>query len=360
MDRYAWVSEENFFTGLSLCQILPGANAVSLIVFLGYSISRSLGALLAAICFLTPAFVLMTVLSAVYFLYGQVPLAKELFLGLDAVVVALLANALLTLGRPAIKEWRAALIAVFGFIFVVVLRKFPLAIIAVVFCSALLGFLLNRQPQSGAGKSSPQAGNRAAWSPRWFWPGCLLFALLVTVVLVLTQRAASTQLFLALLRVGVFTFGGGYMSIPLFQHEAVLVHHWLTVPDFLAGIALGQITPGPVLITGTFIGYKVLGIWGALLGTIAVFLPGALGMFFLAHQHERLSQLCWLQAAVRGVVAGFIGVLFNVTLQLARQSIIDWKTALLAAIALVVLVWAKKDPLWVILGTVVVSPLLFR
>ena len=112
--------------------------------------------------------------------------------------------------------------------------------------------------------------------------------------------------------------------------------------QFLAGIALGQITPGPVLISGTFIGYHVFGIPGALLGTIAVFLPGALGMFLLAHQHERLQRLAWLQAAVRGVVAGFIGVLLNVTLQLARQSIIDWKTALVAPSRCWCWWWPKK------------------
>ncbi len=364
VDKLAWVSEEDFFTGLSLCQILPGANALSLIEFLGYTVRGSLGALITPICFLTPACILMTVLSAVYFTYGQVPLAQALFTGLGAAVVALLANALLILGKPAIKNWQAALIATTGFIIVVVLNSLhsPLAIMAVVGCSALLGLLLNRQPRRADEPPAPAAAPRNPW----FWPGCLLAALVMLTLLVVTWHTASTQLFLALAKVGLFTFGGGFMSIPLFQHEAVDVYH-LTVQQFLAGIALGQITPGPVLITGTFIGYRVLGIhgallgiWGALLGTIAVFLPGALGMFFLARQHERLQRLAWVQAAVRGVVAGFIGVLLNVTLQLARQSIIDWKTALIAVVALLVLAVAKKDPLWVILGTVIVSPFLFR
>ncbi len=366
VDKLGWVSEEEFFTGLSLCQILPGANAVSLIEFIGYTMRGSLGALLAPIFFLAPAFLLMTGLSAVYFAYGQVPLAKALFIGLDAAVVALLANALLILGKPVIKNWQAALIALLGFVVVVLLNRLhsPLAIMAVVGCSALLGLLLNRQPRSIGEPEAPE--REAAPHHPWFWPGCLLAALAVLAMLWLTWHAKSTQLFVALSHVGLFTFGGGFMSIPFFRHEAVdvyhvtLPHHWLTVKQFLDGIALGQITPGPVLISGTFIGFHVLGIPGALLGTIAVFLPGALGMFFLARQHERLQRLAWLQAAVRGVVAGFIGVLFNVTLQLGQQSITGWKTALIAAIALLVLVVAKKDPLWVIIGTVIVSPLLFH
>jgi len=360
VDKLEWVSEEDFSTGLSLCQILPGANALSLIEFLGYTMRGSLGAIITPVCFLIPAFILMTVLSAVYFSYGQVPLAQALFTGLSATVVALLANALLILGKPAIRNWQAALIAATGFVVVIVLNSLhsPLAIMAVVACSALLGLLLNRQPGSTDGTPAPVA-EPAPHTP-WFWPVCLLLACVFVTILALTVHTAYTQLFLALSRVGLFTFGGGFMSIPFFQHEAVETHHWLTTPQFLAGIALGQITPGPVLITGTFIGYRVLGILGALLGTIAVFLPGALGMFFLAHQHERLQQLVWLQFAVRGVVAGFIGVLLNVTLQLARQSITDWKTAIVATVSLGVLVVARKDPLWVIIGTVIVSPFLFR
>lgn len=357
VNRYRWVDEETFFAALSLSQLLPGANALSVIEFLGYNVCGSLGAIVAPICFIFPAFVLMTVLSAVYFTFGQVPLATALFTGLGAVVVALLANALVILGRSAIKNLWAVVIAVLAFLAVFL---FHVPILVIVLGCAVLGFLLYRGESKPVNAVEVAVPATSASTPWWFWPAWVVITLVVALALIVTYHSTSTQLFLSLLRVGALTFGGGYMSVPLFQHEAVVAHQWLTNRQFLDGIALGQITPGPVLITGTFIGYRVLGVWGALVGTIAVFLPGGLAMFFLAHQHERLSQLEWLRAMVRGVVAGFIGVLFNVILQLAQQSITDWKTASLAVVALLVLLVAKKDPLWVILGAVVVSPLLFR
>jgi len=364
VERCKWVSEEDFFTGLSLSQLLPGANALSVMEFLGYQVRGSLGALIAPVFFLFPAFVLMTVLSAVYFRFGQLPLVQALFTGLAAAVVALVANAMVVLGRTAIKDKNAVLIAAIAFLTVLLLNTihFPMPILVVVVVSAFLGLLLNKPVAPADAQPEPTPHARSPW---WFWPMWIAACAAIAIIIVVTYRTQGTQLFLALFRVGLFTFGGGFSSIPLYQHEAVELHHWVTQKEFLAGIALGQITPGPVLITGTFIGYRVLGIWGALLGTIAVFLPGALGMFFLAHQHERLQQLTWLQSMVRGVVAGFIGVIFNITLQFAYASIFpdwvfNWRAALITAVALYVLLVAKKDPLWVILGTVVVSPFLFR
>ena len=107
-----------------------------------------------------------------------------------------------------------------------------------------------------------------------------------------------------------------------------------------------------MLITGAFIGYRVLGVWGAVLGTVGAFLPGAFGMFLLAHGQERVKQFNGLRAMVRGIVASFIGVMASITVRLAIQSLTDWKTIVMAIIAAVVLIWMKKDPLLVILGGV--------
>ena len=178
--------------------------------------------------------------------------------------------------------------------------------------------------------------------------------------LLLLRGSLLTQLLLATLRVGTFTFGGGYASIPLYQHEAVAIHGWLSAAQFKDGIALSQVTPGPVLITATFIGYKVFGILGAVCGSLAVFTPGCVAMFLLAHLDERIRGLCWLQAMVRGVVAAFIGLILNVTIRLAMQSLTDLRTIGLAVVAAVVLILWRRDPLWVILGTAIVSPWMFH
>jgi len=354
VTRRRWVSEEDFLTGLSLSQMLPGATGVNLMTFLGYQLRGAWGAFLAPLGFIFPALVLMTLLSAIYFTYGQVPLAQAMFIGLGAVVVGLLVNATVTLGRSAIRDRWGIVIAVLGFVLVFWLH---ISILFVVAISAVLGWLVYRkQSVAITNGDTPLTVKRTS---RGFWVGLVLTLLAVSLILVFTRQTLMTQMFLAIVRVAVLTFGGGFTSIPLFQHEVITVHGWLTTRAFLDGIALGQITPGPVLITATFIGYHLYGVIGALVGSIAIFTPGALAMLLLAHQHERVRQLSWLQAIVRGVVASFIGVLVSVSIQLGLHSLVDVKTVALAIGSVLVLLVAKKDPVWVILGAALLSPFLF-
>jgi chromate transporter len=352
VDRKKWVTEDDFLTGLSLSQMLPSATGVNTIEFLAYKTNGTLGALIAPICFVFPAFVLMTVLSALYFTYGKIPAAQALFTGLGAVVVALIANAAVTLGSSALKDFKAVMIALTG----LALVEFAhVHIVMVGVAGAVLGLLAYRRSIVGdeAPPALPEHGSRLSWLP---WIGATAVLILVVVA---TKHTLSMKIFLSMLHVGMFTFGGGFMSIPIFQHEAVTANHWLTNRQFVDGLALGQITPGPVLITGNFIGFRVLGVWGAVLGSIATFLPGAIGMFIVAHQHERVQHLAWLQRMVRGLVAAFVGVLASVVIRLGMESLVDWRTIGIAGIALVGLMLVKLDPLWVILGGVVVSLILF-
>ena len=354
VERKKWITEQEFITGLSLSQLLPSATGANTIEFLGYRIRGSLGAIVAPVCFILPALILMTILSAIYFRYGQVPLGQALFTGLGAVVIALIISAAVSLGRSAIKDVWAAVVAVVGLALVELLHQ---SIPMVVVVSAIAGFLIYRGKITP--EEEPQNGSDADDMPRIFWLWLGIAILAVTAVLVLTRGYRVTELLTSILHVGAFTFGGGFMSIPIFQHQAVDIHHWLTTRQFLDGIALGQITPGPVLITAVFIGYKVLGVWGALLAGLTIFSPGALGMFVVAHQHEKVSHLVWLQAMVKGIVAGFMGVLVSVIIRLGAHSLTDWKTVTLAVAALVALLVAKLDPLWVIIAGAAVSLVLF-
>ncbi|HEX2948003.1 MAG TPA: chromate efflux transporter [Armatimonadota bacterium] len=357
VNRKGWLHDDVFLTGISLSQLIPGANALSMVVYLGYNLCGPLGALIAPICFIFPSLVLMTVLSALYFSFGSLPITKALFTGLGAIVVGLILNALLVMGKTAIKDFWSVGIAIAVFILMIF---FNVPIVIVIVISAFAGLLIFYRPKNIAQSDTlPAPTNITVRETLLFWGRWLLFFLVVAILAYFVADTAAFRLFLALFHVGALTFGGGYSSVPLFQHEAVAVHHWLTSREFLDGLALGQITPGPVLITGTFIGYRVMGILGAVIGTIAVFSPGGLAMYFVAHQHEQVKHLLWLQTMVRGIVAGFIGVLLSVTVHLIRQSIFDWKTALLAVASAVILIVAKKDPLWVILGGAIVSILLF-
>ncbi|HEY3298449.1 MAG TPA: chromate efflux transporter [Armatimonadota bacterium] len=355
VDKKKWLTEEEFVTGLSLSQLLPSAIGVNTIEYIGYQLRGSLGAIIAPVCFIAPATILMAILSALYFAYGRLHAVQSLFIGLGAVVIALIINASFAVGKSAIKDVWGALLGLAGF---VILQFLHGSVFVVAIFSAVAGFLIYRNKLESEPGEPRESGQTNTSGISW-WT-CSAIVLAVALVLTLTRHSEITKLILSVLRVGALTFGGGFMSIPWFHHEAVDVHHWLTDRQFLDGIALGQITPGPVLITANFIGYKVAGVFGALMGSIAIFTPGVAGMFVLAHQHEKVKHLVWLRAMIRGIIAGFMGVLLNVIIRLAEQSISGWKTAALAGISLVVLMIAKKDPLWVIIGGAAVSLLIFR
>lgn len=360
IDRKRWVHEEDFLTGLSLSQMLPGATAVNFAVYLGYQMRGTVGGWVAPIMIITPAAILMTVLSIVYFAVGQVPFVDAVFMGLSAVVVALVINATVLLGRTAVKDVWGVIIAVLAFLAMETIPARFSPILLVIVASAIIGWL--RAGWRGSRDTAPVPVTTAHPRSRWGWIVGIAMILAIVTVIVVAWSSPAVQLAVTLLRVGALTFGGGYAAIPLYQSEAVgPPHNWLTTQQFLDGIALGQVTPGPVLITGTFIGYRALqSIWGALIGTVTVFLPGLVGMHIMVRTHARLRGLWWLQAIVQGVVASYIGILVSVVVVLAKQSLVDWRTWLIAAASLVVIMGAKKDPLWVILGAVVIAPFIFR
>jgi len=377
IDRKQWIDEHDFRIALSLSQVLPGAQAMSVIAFLGFRIRGTLGAIIAPLGLILPATALMILLSAMYFKLGQLAIAQALFTGLSAVVVALLAYVTLFMGRVMIRDRRALAIAAGAFLLLTAYNMLPFfaarpavarllpvldrlpVVLFVVLTGGMVGLLAYRKVPLPGGDEEPDA--QIELPTRGFWLALLGVLALVAAVLVLARGTPAGQLVLALLRVGAFTFGGGYAAIPFFQHEALVSHHWLASQrQFLDGIALGQVTPGPVLITAAFIGYRVLGVAGALLATLAAFTPGVAAMFVLAHLHEKIRRLQWLQATVRGVVAAFVGLLLSVTIQLGIASLTDWRAILLALVAALVLIVWKKDPIWVILGGALVSPFLFH
>jgi len=377
IEQRRWLDEHDFRIALSLSQVLPGAQAMSVIAFLGFRIGGAAGAVIAPLGLILPATILMILLSALYFAFGQLAIVQALFTGLSAVVVALLAYVTLNMGRVMIRDRRALVIAAGAFVLLTAYSQLPYfahrpavarllsaldelpVVLLVVLAGGVAGLLAYRKLPLPAGDEEPNGHTRLP--ARGFWLSLLAAVVLVAAILWLVRGTLAGQLVFALLRVGAFTFGGGYASIPFFQHEALVSHHWLdSQRQFLDGIALGQVTPGPVLITATFIGYRVLGVAGALLATLAVFTPGVAAMFVLAHLHEKIRRLQWLQAMVRGVVAAFIGLLLSVTIQLGIASLTDWRTVMLALVAAAVLIVWRKDPLWVIIGGAIISPFLFH
>ncbi len=166
------------------------------------------------------------------------------------------------------------------------------------------------------------------------------------------------QLDLTFMKVDLMAFGGGFTTVPLIQREVVDRFGWVSTREFIDGIALGQVTPGPIVITATFVGYKVGGLLGALLGTIAVFFPSFLIVTTLAPHYERIKRSRPIQLMVRGILAAFIGMLLFVVYRFGQEALVDWRTWGLMAAAWVAL-WRKVDLLLVVGVGALLSVLLF-
>ncbi len=168
------------------------------------------------------------------------------------------------------------------------------------------------------------------------------------------------DLFITTFKVGALTFGGGYAMIPVLQHEFVDVRAWLTVREFADGIAVGQITPGPLMIMVAFMGYKIAGIVGALIGTIGLFAPTLILVILIGRVRERLSANVYWSGAMKGIGVAVVGLLLAASITLASTALNDIATWLIAAASFAVIASRKLDAMWVILAAGVIGALLYR
>jgi chromate transporter len=365
-DERKWISEKEFMNALSLAQILPGATGVSVITYVGFKLQKLWGAILAPLFYILPAAVGVTVLAWAYFRFGDVGFVKALFAGLGALVVGLLLSATWTLGRSVFKKLdtkdiKGFVITLTTFVGIYFLK---INIVWLILAAGLLGFVLfyftrefegERAVPGGALLSEPNALEREPLSARDFIPVLALIAVFGLGLLLPSTRALLTTF----LGIGSLAFGSAFAAIPLMQHQAVDAHHWLTTKQFLDGIALGQITPGPILITATFVGYRAASIAGALFATVAIFIPSIVAMIALADVHARVQNLKIVKVVVRGFLCGFIGLLIAVTLQFATKSLVSWQAWLIFLGAVFWLMVLRRDSVWAILGTIAVSLLIF-
>ena len=349
VKREGWLDEATFQDGVALCQTIPGATAMQTAAYVGFRVRGVPGALAAFTGFGLPAFLLMMALSAVYLRTKQAPSVVSVFHGLRAIVVAIVANAALTFGRSALKGWRHAAIAGVA----VLLFWFQISPLLVIVAAGVLGLLF----LSGPGHASllRPIGASASRGPATILY-CLAGVAAVFLLLFFVHRPLF-QLAALMARIDLLAFGGGFASVPLMYHETVEVRHWLDSQTLLDGIALGQVTPGPIVITATFVGYAVQGVMGGIVSTIAVFTPSFLLVVGVTPYFDRLRSSPRVARAVSGILCSFVGLLLTVAIRFAVA--VHWSLAqILLAVAAVALLVVKVDILWVVLGGLAVSILL--
>ncbi len=342
MDNH-WLSEEEMNEGLALVQLYPGPIMVDFTAYVGYKLRGVPGAILATLGFILPSYVLMLILSAFYFAAGSLPWVHPLFLGLEALVVGILFNVTLDFGARNIQNRAQAIIALLAFAALL----FKANAILIVLAALALGAWLIR-PAAGAAKL-PHATAPVART-RWLGIGAVIVAVLAVAAFAWSLGSDVGALSLALFKIGTVAFGNGTTIIPLIQADVVDANHWLTLNQFADGIALGQITPGPFLITAAFVGYKMGGVFGATLATFAIFSPSFAMTLIFTEVFARVRNLQAVRGALAGVLASFVGLLAVVLLQLGGVALTTPATIALAAAAFVAVRWFKLDIVWVFVG----------
>jgi len=343
VEKKHWLDDQSARDGVALCQTIPGATAMQMSAYVGFRARGVAGAGASFIGFGLPAFLFMMILSALYARTHTLPVVVSGFNGLQAIVVAVVANATLSFGRTSMKHWKNvinALIAagLFG------LKVSPIVVIII---AAFLGIILyNRQPVLPTVIPTKKAHA----------PKSLILLLSATGIgfglLFLLDRKLF-DLATLMFRIDLFAFGGGFASVPLMFYEVVQVRSWLDGPTLLNGIVLGQVTPGPIVITATFIGYLLKGPLGGLLATVCVFLPSFMIVVGIASYFDRLRSSPYFKKVITGILCSFVGLLLTVTIRFALDIPWDAPRILLSGAAFVALI-LKVDILWVVLiGTVI-------
>jgi chromate transporter len=395
-----WLTEQEFAEGFALAQSLPGTNAGNLVAYIGLKLRGWRGAAVAITGFILPSMLMMIGLAILYKHFSQVSDLRRLFTGLTSAVVALIVVTAWRVGRSTLKKRWQWVVAVLACLAVVIIEA---TVIEVILAAGLVGILIDsfaekqirkwKLTRSATGRRRERIAARVGARRRGmgrpegtvFVGGYLTRALaeervrnaqlpelkneenqdatapepkpllrsvtgFALAMPIMAKLGILLVLASAFLRMGAITFGGGFVMIPLIESEVVNARHWLTHQEFADATALGQITPGPVLITATFVGYRVAGTLGALVATVSVFLPSFLMTIAAGSSLKRFRSNEAVQSFLMGVTPAVVGLLVAAALSIGRAGIHSWIGLTLTAVCTFVLVRFKPNAFWLILG----------
>ena len=323
-DRH-WISKQDYVEGLALAQLAPGPLAAQLAIYLGYVRNGILGATAVAVAFVLPSFLMVLALSAAYVRYGGLSWMQAIFYGIGASVIAIIARSAykltkLTLGKDKLLWGIFAVLAV-------TTAWTSREIVWLFLVAGVVALLIKAMPTKAQVETvRPSIG---------------LFMLPT-----LSGATGLFGIFLYFAKAGLFVFGSGLAVVPFLYGGVVQEHHWLTERQFVDAVAVAMITPGPVVITVAFIGYLVAGISGATAAAVGIFFPVYLVVVLLAPSYKRWAKNPQLNAFVRGVTAAATGAIAGAVIVLARRSIYDVATLMIAVVTFGVLIrWKVPEPI---------------
>lgn len=324
--RRAWLTREQFLDIVGAAGLIPGPSSTEVAIYIGYRRAGWRGLLAAGFCFILPAALMVTAIAWAYVRFGQLPAVSGMLYGIKAVVMAILAQALVALGRSAAKSaWLVAL----G-VAAAVANLLGASPVVVLFAAGVLSTAASVRPHAGVAPL--------------IWPGPL------GACAVAATPAGLAKLFLVFLKIGAVVFGSGYVLLAFLRANLVEGRRWLTEPQLIDAVAVGQFTPGPVFTTATFIGYVIAGFPGAVVATIGIFLPSFLLVAVSGPFIPRLRRSRVAGAFLDGVNVAALALMAVVGVQLGKAAIVDAPSALLAVLSAAALFRWRVNSAWLVLG----------
>jgi chromate transporter len=330
VKRRKWLDDQRFLDLLGATNLIPGPNSTEMVIHLGFLRAGWPGLVVAGACFILPAMISVMILAWFYVQYGTTAQAEWLLYGVKPVVIAIVAQALWNLGQKAIKNWVTGLTA--AIVFVVYLLGVNELLLLFVGGLAVMLFENRRR--------LPIIGSMGLFAP---------FVSLSFPSLTISSFNLTT-LFLTFLKIGSVLYGSGYVLLAFLHTDCVERLGWLTDQQLIDAVAIGQLTPGPVFTTATFIGFILGGTPAAILATIGIFLPAFIFVAISNPIIPRLRQSPWAGGLLEGVNAASLGLMAGVTWTLGQASLIDPLTVGLAVVSAVLLFRFKINTTWLIAG----------
>jgi len=330
VKRRKWLDDQRFLDILGATQLIPGPNSTEMAIHIGFLRAGWPGLIVGGLCFILPAVLIVTALAWAYVRFGSLPEVSSALYGIKPVIIAVIAQALWNLGRKAVKD---PLTAVVG---VAVLALYFLGVneIALLFAGGLAVMIARNLRRLGKGGAT----------------GTLLFLAGPGFPAMAAAPFSLPAMFLIFLKIGAVLYGSGYVLLAFLRADFVVRLGWLTDRQLLDAVAIGQITPGPVFSTATFIGYLLGGMPGALLATLGIFLPSFLFIALSSPFIPRLRKSALAGGLLDGVNVASLGLMAAVTWQLARASFVDLPTIAIGLVSAVLLIRFKVNSTWLVLG----------
>ncbi|MCW8935264.1 MAG: chromate efflux transporter [Gammaproteobacteria bacterium] len=353
VNRKKLLSDEEMLDGISLATILPGPVAVNVVAYAGYKIRGISGAIVCAVAVILPSFFLILFLSYAYFSWGDMPAVDSVFKGFLPAVAAVIVATVINMGKKSLTGFKETTIAAIAVAVLVLIGGF-FSTLAIILCAGLAGLLLFKNHKDVVQVDNIKASPKEEKSHLKQFPILILAFIAVCALLLTAPYIISSSTFMAAKLLATFSgmslllFGGGFVFIPLMQESVVETYHWITHQEFIDAIAMGQITPGPILISATFIGYKVAGVFGAATATIGIFTPPAMLMLVCTHYLQLLKESIYLKAILKGIRCAVIGMILAAAYFVAMSSEINVVTSGIFILSMIALLKFKLEVVWII------------